>query len=79
VTMIMDLDFINLIRKFLAIEPQDPMLSTHIRARRDERYNLYQSPTSKCFGVVDNIDDGDGRPRPYKCDLVLLTFKTFNL
>ena len=64
----------NLIRKFIAIEPQNPMLPTHIRDHRDEGYNLYQSPASKCFGVVQNIVDGDGRPRPYKCDLVVLTF-----
>ena len=64
----------NLIRKFIAIEPQDPILPTHIRDHRDEGYNLYQSPDKKCFGVVKNIVDGDGRPRPYKCDLVLLTF-----
>ena len=69
----------NLISKFLLIEPQDPMLSIHIRARRDERYNLYQSPIKKFFSFFINIVDDDGRPRPYKCDLVVLTFKTFNL
>ena len=72
--MIKAFDYKNLIRTFLLIEPQDPMLSTHIRARRDERYKLARSPNQKCFGVVQNIVDGDGRRRPYKCDLVVLTF-----
>jgi hypothetical protein len=65
----------NLIRKFIAIEPQDPMLPTHIRDHRDEGYNLYQSPDKKCRCFLYNVDDDDdGRPRPYKCDLVVLTF-----
>ena len=66
--MIKAFDYKNLIRKFLTIELQDPVLSTHIRDCRDERYNLYQSSNKKCFSFVKDISDDDGRPRPYKCD-----------
>jgi hypothetical protein len=66
--MIKAFDYKNLIRTFFLIEPQDPMLSTHIRARRDERYKLARSPNQKCRCFVKDISDDDGRPRPYKCD-----------